>query len=322
MKQFSTNSKLIKKILASNILILAIAFLLVISIFSVLSDRFLTLTNIQNVLRQVPAVAILSLGMTLVILTGNIDLSAGAGIALSGVLIASLMQHHGFSIITSSILIMLFLGSLYGVSSFLISFLQIPAFIVTLGLTTIFRGYAFIYSNRPIYVENPSLRNLGRGTSIGIPNAAILMIISFILFYFILEHTQFGRHIYAVGDNKEVARRFNINVKKVIFLVYFIHGITVVLSSLIIAGRLSSGSPNAGEMMELDAIAAVVIGGTSFFGGEGNIIGTLIGAFLMAFINNGLNLAKVTSYNQMVVRGLVILAAVVINSLQRKLIAK
>jgi ribose transport system permease protein len=320
LKKNSEKSKIMRKILSSNILILTIGFLIIITIFGFLSDRFLTLTNIKNVLRQVPAVAILSFGMTLVILTGNIDLSAGSGIAFSGVLIASLMQFHNFSILTSTIIIAVFLGTIYGFSSFLISTLQIPAFIVTLALTTILRGFSFIYSNRPIYVENPSLRNLGRNSTLGIPNATILMIIIFILLYIILEYTQFGRHIYAVGDNQEVARRFNINVKKVIFLVYFIHGITVVISSLIIAGRLSSGSPNAGEMMELDAIAAVVIGGTSFFGGEGSLFGTLIGAFLMAFINNGLNLSGVSSYNQMVVRGLVILSAVIINSLQRKLI--
>jgi len=143
------------------------------------------------------------------------------------------------------------------------------------------------------------------------------MLIVYALFYFILSKTQFGKHVYAVGDNPEAARRFGVNVPKVTILVFMLHGITVALSSTIIAGRLSSGSPNAGSLMELDAIAAVVFGGTRFSGGKGSLIGTLLGVILLGMLNNGLNIMGVSSYHQMVVRGMIIILAVWLNYLRR-----
>jgi len=294
-----------------------IGFITVFLIFSLGTDRFLTPSNLINIARQIPALGILSIGMTYVILTGNIDLSAGSAIALSGVFLASFMEYANMGLTTSVIITCTIMAGIYGAIGVLIAYQNLPSFIVTVATLTAFRGLAFLYSNKPIYVRDPSLRELGRGSTAGIPNAFILMLIVYALFYFILSKTQFGKHVYAVGDNPEAARRFGVNVPKVTILVFMLHGITVALSSTIIAGRLSSGSPNAGSLMELDAIAAVVFGGTRFSGGKGSLIGTLLGVILLGMLNNGLNIMGVSSYHQMVVRGMIIILAVWLNYLRR-----
>ena len=293
-----------------------VGFILLVIYLSFATDTFLTTDNLLNVGRQVAAIGILSFGMTFVIITRNIDLSAGSSIALLGVLLASLIEDYGLNVWLAVVAVMLLGGLLYAAMGAIIAYQRIPAFIVTAAMLTAFRGLAFLYSNRPIFVSDPALRELGRGFIGPLPIALVIMAVTYVLAHVLLHHTRFGSHVFAVGDNPEAARLLSIKNERVVVLAFVLMGICAALSATIITGRLSSGSPNAGSLMELDAIAAVVLGGTSLFGGVGTMSGTLIGVLVMGILSNGMNLLGVSSYNQMVVRGLIILLAVWLNQIR------
>lgn len=293
-------------------------FLAIFIFFSITTDTFFSISNFLNIGRQVAYIGVLSVGMTFVIVTGNIDLAAGSGVALFGVLGAGFMQNMGMPLWLAMIVVFVIAALVYMVLGFFVAFQKIPSFIVTLAMFTAFRGFAFIYSNKPIYVTNPSLRTMGRDSLLGIPIALIIMIGYFLLGWIILNKSQFGKHVYAVGDNPEAARRFNIKVNRVLLLSFAIQGVSVALCAMLIAGRLSSGSPNAGMFLEMDAIASVVLGGASLSGGRGFIWGTLVGVLILGSLNNGLNLLGVSSYNQMVVKGVIILLAVWLNYIRER----
>lgn len=288
-------------------------FIAVFVFFAITTDTFFSISNFLNIGRQVAYIGVLSVGMTFIIITGNIDLAAGSGVALFGVILAGFMQNNGLPLYVALPLVCLIAAGIYLALGFFVTFQKIPAFIVTLAMFTAFRGFAFIYSNKPIYVSDQSLRIMGRNSVFGIPIALIIMIGYFLLAYVILHKSQYGVHVFAVGNNAEAARRFDIKVNRVVLGAFAIQGVSVALCSALIAGRLSSGSPNAGMNLEMDAIASVVLGGASLFGGEGTIWGTLIGVLLLGSLNNGLNLLGVSSYNQMVVKGFIILFAVWLN---------
>ena len=293
-----------------------VGFILLVVYLSVSTDTFFTADNLLNVGRQVAAIGVLSIGMTFVIVTRNIDLSAGSSIALLGVLLASLVEDYGLSVWIAIPLIMVAGGILYAAMGAIVAYQRIPSFIVTAAMLTALRGLAFLYSNRPIFVSDPALRNLGRGFIGPLPIALVIMAVAYVLGHVLLHHTRFGNHVFAVGDNPEAARLLSIKNERVVVLAFVLMGLCAALSATIITGRLSSGSPNAGSLMELDAIAAVVLGGTSLFGGVGSMSGTLIGVLVMGILSNGMNLLGVSSYNQMVVRGFVILVAVWLNHLK------
>ena len=293
---------------------------LIITIITILNPDFLSVSNLLNVLRQVSINAIIAFGMTFVILTGGIDLSVGSILALTGAVTAGMMAGGTDPIL--AVLLGLILGALLGaVNGVLIAKGNVAPFIATLATMTIYRGLTLVYTEgRPISGLGDSLtfQMLGKGYFLGIPVPVVTMLISFGILYFILKKTTFGRRVYAVGGNEEASKLSGIKTGRIKIYVYSLTGFLSALAALILTSRLNSAQPTAGQMFELDAIAAVVLGGTSLTGGRGWIVGTLIGALIIGVLNNGLNLIGVSSFFQQVVKGLVILFAVLID--RKKLI--
>jgi len=277
---------------------------------TILSDRFFTLDNLLNVARQISINAIISVGMTLVILTGGIDLSVGSIVALTGSITAGLLV--GGQGIVPAMLLGMVVGALLGLfNGVLITRAEIPPFIATLGTMTAARGFTLVYTDgRPITGMEDAFRYLGGGYIAGIPVPVIIMLVIFAAAYIMLKKTRLGRYIYAIGGNEEAARLSGINTKKILLSVYVLGGLLAGISGIIMASRLNSAQPTAGVSFELDAIAAVVLGGTSLSGGVGTIGGTLIGALIIGVLDNGLNLLNVSSFYQQIAKGLVILLAV------------
>lgn len=283
------------------------------------SSVFLQTKNILNVLRQISTNALLACGMTMVIILGGIDLSVGAIIALSGCVSAGCVLFYNLPVVVSmviGILIGVAFGALNGI---LICKTTIPPFIVTLATMNIARGLSKVYTGgNPLGVSNDEWKFIGAGYTAGIPNPVWIMLVVLVISSIILNKTKFGRHLYAVGGNIRAARFSGINVEKTQFIVYVLSGLLAGLAGIITASRMYTGSPNAGDSAEMDAIAAVIVGGTSMSGGIGNIGGTFIGCLIIGFINNGLNLMNVDSFWQYVIKGVVILSAVLIDFLRSK----
>lgn len=288
-------------------------------IISILTPRFLNVSNIMNVFTQVSVNAILAIGMSFVILTGGIDLSVGSTLAIAGAVSASIIKVTNN--IFLSLVIALIIGAIIGLmNGAIVAKGKIQAFIVTLATMTIFRGVTMVYTNGiPISGLSEKFMLIGNKKILGyIPVPAIMTIIILIIAWYILSQTRYGRYVYALGGNEDSARLSGINTDKVKSLVYVISGVTAALSGVITTSRVGSASPNAGLGFELDAIAAVVLGGTSLAGGEGTVVGTIIGAMIIGVLNNGLNLAGVSAYYQSIVKGLVILLAVLIDKKSKK----
>jgi ribose transport system permease protein len=312
------SSKGIKQIVGEFGILIALA--LEVILFSSLSPYFFTADNILNVTLQTSITAIIAAGMTFVILTAGIDLSVGAMVAFSGVIATSLLKID--LPFTISFPLALVVGLAIGAGSGLIAGLfvtrfNITPFIVTLALMTIWRGSSYMYTDgRPVWGLPDEFSYLGGGRLLAVPIPTIIMIVVFVIAYLMLKHTRFGRYVYAVGGNKEAARLAGISTTSVLMRVYVISGVLSALSGILLASRMNSGQPNAGLMYEMDVIAAVVVGGTSLFGGRGGIVGTFIGAMLIGVLRNGLNLLNVNSYVQMVVLGVVILIAVLLDQMR------
>lgn len=292
-----------------------LGLLLIIIIISFMSPSFLTATNIFNVLRQVSISALIAFGMTFVILTGGIDLSVGSTLALTGAISAGLLASGMDPFL--AMLIGLLLGAVLGaVNGVIIAKGKVAPFIATLATMTIYRGLTLVYTDgKPVSGLGDSVlfQMFGKGYFLGIPVPVITMLIAFLVLYFILRKTTFGRRVYAIGGNEEASRLSGINVDRITIAVYSLTGMLAALSALILTSRLNSAQPTAGQSYELDAIAAVVLGGTSLTGGRGWIFGTLVGALIIGVLNNGLNLIGVSSFFQQVVKGVVILIAVLID---------
>jgi ribose/xylose/arabinose/galactoside ABC-type transport system permease subunit len=299
-----------------------VAFIVEIVIFSLFSQHFLSSTNLINVTLQTSIIAIIAVGMTFVILTAGIDLSVGSLVALSGIVCALVLKVASpvWVGLLFGIAAALLLGMISGVlSGIFITRFNITPFITTLAMMTIWRGLAYmIVGGRPIWGLPKAYDFLGSGRVGGIPFPTILMVLIYLSAWFVLAHTPFGRSVYAVGGNPEAARLAGIKTHTVLIRVYLICGGLAALSGVLLSSRMSSGQPNAGLMYELEVIAAVVVGGTSLFGGRGTIIGTFFGAMLIGVLRNGLNLVGVGSYFQQVVLGLVILLAVMLDQFQKK----
>ena len=268
------------------------------------TDSFLTANNLSNVLRQNAFPAIIAAGMTFVILTGGIDLSVGSVVALSGVLCADAIV-HGWGI-PAGILLGIAVGVLIGlVNGTVVTRIGVPPFIVTLATMRVVRGAAFKYTDaRTISGLPPEFGSISQGLVM-----TAVMAVVFGAAWLLLMRTPFGRHVYATGGNREAAWLSGVRVLRVLTSVYVISGFAAGVAGVLVASRLSSGYPRAGELYELDAIAAVVVGGTSLYGGRGSIWGTLAGTFFIGILNNGLNLYNVSAYDQMIVKGAVFLAA-------------
>ncbi|ENM8062129.1 ribose ABC transporter permease [Vibrio vulnificus] len=295
-----------------------IALLFLIVVVSFLNPNFFTVDNILNILRQTSVNAIIAVGMTLVILTAGIDLSVGSVLALCGAFAASLvaMEVPVFIAVPIALLAGAALGAISGV---IIAKGKVQAFIATLVTMTLLRGVTMVYTDgRPISTGFTDTADafawFGTGYALGIPVPVWLMVIVFAAAWYLLNHTRFGRYVYALGGNESATRLSGINVDKVKIGVYAICGLLAALAGIIVTSRLSSAQPTAGMGYELDAIAAVVLGGTSLMGGKGRIMGTLIGALIIGFLNNALNLLDVSSYYQMIAKAAVILLAVMVDN--------
>ena len=293
-----------------------IALIILMAVITIINSNFLTANNLLNLLLQVTSNALIAFGMTFVILTGGIDLSVGSILALSSALTAGLLG-SGMPV-TLAILISLILGCILGMmNGLLISYGKLAPFIVTLATMTIFRGATLVYTNGNPITKGLSdtflFQFLGQGYIVGIPFPVIIMFIVFIVLYVLLHKTAFGKSVYAIGGNEKAAYISGVKLNKVKIIIYSISGIMASISGLIITSRLSSAQPTAGASYEMDAIAAVVLGETSLSGGKGRILGTLIGALIIGVLNNGLNIIGVSAFWQQVVKGVVILIAVLID---------
>lgn len=295
-----------------------LGLIVLVIILWILTPYFLTISNLLNIAQQTAINAIIAVGMTFVIITAGIDLSVGSILAFSGVVLASVL--HTDLPAPIAIIIGLAVGLCCGlVNGLLITFGRLPPFISTLGMMSVARGAALLYSNgRPISGFSPSFRFLATGELLHIPMPVIIMIFVYFIAHFVLTKTKLGRYTYAIGGNEEAALLSGVSVKFNKAAVYGICGMLSGLAAVILTARLNSAQPIAGIMYELDAIAATVIGGTSLMGGEGTIVGTLIGAFIMGVLRNGLNLLGVSSFIQQIVIGSVIIIAVLVDMALKK----
>lgn len=282
-------------------------------VMSVMTPRFLTVTNLRNVLTQVSVNAVIAAGMTFVILTGGIDLSVGSTLAISGAIAAVITKSTGS--VFMAVVAALIVGTLIGLANgFIISKGKIQPFIATLATMTVFRGVTYVYTNgTPVSGLSQSFMVLGNDKILGIPIPVLVMVLIFAASYYILSQLRYGTYVYALGGNEDSSRLSGINTSNIKTIVYVISGIMSAISGIIVTSRIGSASPNAGSGFELDAIAAVVLGGTSLSGGEGSILGTIIGAVIIGVLNNGLNLMNVSPFYQLIVKGLVILLAVLVD---------
>ncbi|HEV8606813.1 MAG TPA: ABC transporter permease [Tepidisphaeraceae bacterium] len=286
---------------------------------SYLWPTFLQKDNLLNVANQIVVIAVIAVGMTMVIITGGIDLSVGSLVALSAVVTGLLIRDHAggaaagtMALLVCSIAGILAAGLVGAFSGAMITFFRVPPFIATLGMMQVASGLAYIFSaGQSIYDIPQSFTALSR-------NGILILVIAYLVVHVIMSRTKLGRYIYAVGGNSEAARLSGVRVGAILMTVYIVSGMVAGLGGVILASQLKSSSPTYGQAYELYVIAAVVVGGASLSGGQGRILGTLIGALIMAVIQNGMNLTGVESYRQKVVLGLVILGAVLLDTLKKR----
>ncbi|HVI41635.1 MAG TPA: ribose ABC transporter permease [Anaerovoracaceae bacterium] len=319
MTKLSFNAKSLKEIAQKNKPLIVLLILCV--VMSILNDRFWTWGNIITVLRQTSINAVIAAGMTFAILIGGIDLSVGSVLAICGAIAATLISSGMDAALV--VLITLLLGLGIGlVNGILISKGRLQPFIATLGTMTLFRGLTLVYTQgKPISsngaADSAVFSKIGTGYFLHIPIPIFIMIIVFIIAYYILRHLRMGRYIYALGSNEEATLYSAIKTDNIKLFVYSAAGLLAALAGIIVTARLGSAQPTAGSGYELDAIAAVVLGGTSMSGGVGTIFGTVIGALIIGLLNNALNLLQVPSYYQDVAKGIVILIAVLLDRKQK-----
>lgn len=304
--------KTFEKLAALSSLIIMIIF------FSIFSEYFLTTTNLLTIALQTAVIGIIAIGQTIVIITSGIDLSVGSIVAFSGVT-AGLLVERGVPLVIALVLGVL-IGAVVGIiNGSLISKANLPPFIATLGMMMLLRGLTLALTNgMPISSFDDSFVYLAGGSILGIPNPVIYFLALGLIFHFILKRTVLGKDIYAIGSNEEAARLSGVNIIKTKLIVYGFCGFLSGISGIILASRLISAQPTEGAGYELDAVAAVVIGGASLSGGKGNIIGTIIGAFIMSTLRNGLNMMNVSGFWQQFVVGVVLLLAVYIDQKRKK----
>ena len=287
-----------------------IILVVLVAILAFINPVFLTPNNLMNIARQVSIVAIVGIGMSYVLISAEIDLSVGSLVGLTGV-VAAMAMKDGMPIMVAclfAILISVFCGFLNGVIH---TYIKIPSFIVTMGMMNIARGAVLVLTNSyPVTGLPEGFKMVGRGYILGIPIPVVVMLVCYIVGFFVLKYTKFGRSIYAIGGNLEAARLSGISVSKNKVIIHTICGLTAGIAGVVLAARLFSGQPSAGYGMELDAIAAAVIGGTSTSGGKGRLWGTLLGALIMGIITNGMNLMNISTNWQYIMQGTIIIVAV------------
>lgn len=288
--------------------------------------NFLKLSNLLGVANQTAIYALIAIGMTLVIVTGGIDLSVGSLVALSSVTVARLLRDSGGGVEAGPVWVGLAAACGVGLcalagafNGLLITRFRLPPFIVTLGMMMMASGLAFrLAGGRSIPELPPAFSQLGQGRTLGVPNPVWLMLGGYLVAHLVMSRTVLGRYVYAIGGNREAARLSGVHVQRVLWVVYLLSGALAGLGGLVLTSQLSAGDPKFGQMYELEVIAAVVVGGTSLQGGAGKVFGTLIGAFVIAVIKNGMNLLNVDPYNQKIVLGGVLMLAVLFDTAKRR----
>lgn len=297
---------------------MVLILVLMVIVMTVVEPVFIKSANIINIFKQVAVIGTLAYGVTLIIITGGIDLSSGSVVALVGVVTASLAGPTGNIFIAMAIGLLVG-AACGGVNGFILAKTGIPPFIVTLGMMTVARGLALTYSGgRPISDIAESFLYVGTGKIGFLPVPVLIFLLMGLITHIILRKTPFGKKIYAIGGNEQAAKVCGINVKKSIIIIYTYAGIMSAVGGIILTARVSSGNPTAGLSYELDAIASAVIGGTSLTGGVGFISGTIIGALIIGVLNNGLTLIGVSPYLQQIVKGVIIVGAVVLDAYRNK----
>jgi inositol transport system permease protein len=303
---------------------IVLIFLVMFVLMSILSPSFLAPRNLLNVVRQISVIGLLGIGVTMAIIATGIDLSSGSVLALAAVVAASLAQAPDWAAakfpgLNVPLLVPLLAGLAIGaacgwVNGSLIAKFKIPPFIATLGMMTAARGLALLYSDgRPISGTSPAYNFIGQGEVLGIPFPIIILAVVGLGTHVVLNNTRFGRYIYAIGGNEQAARVSGLNISRVKIGIYTFAGLLSGLAGIVLSARISSGQPGLGMGYELDAIASAVIGGTSFSGGVGTVWGTMIGALIIGVLNNGLDLLNVSAYWQQIVKGAIIVVAIIID---------
>lgn len=288
-----------------------LALLVILVIVALTTPNFLAFENFQNIALQAAVLSIVAIGSTVVIITGGIDLSPGSMIALLTMLLASFIKLDGLNLVLSIVMV-LGAGALLGaINGFFVAYLKIPAFIVTLAALSGFKGLALtIGGGTPIFSLSPALETVFYGQILGIPLPFIYVVVLYAIAILVLNHTKFGREIYAIGGNENAARLSGVRINRVRMMAFVIAGACAAIGAVLLAARLNSGSPNYGTLIELQAIAAAVVGGASLAGGRGHIFNTLIGVLIIIVVQNSLNLNAVSPAIQSIAIGLIILLAV------------
>lgn len=294
------------------------AFILLCVVVSIITPKFLQLRNIMNILRQYSVIGILSVGMTLVIISGNFDISVGYTCGFCGALLIKLNGEYGVPLLPAVLIVLLvgaIIGSLNGV---FVAHVGIPSMIATLGMGEAINGvFLLITGGYSLSIANETLRAVGKGSVIGVPTITVIFLLTVLLFQFILKRTRYGRSTYAVGGNIDAARISGIKTKQITVSAFAICGLLAALSGIVLTARVMNIGPASGSGYELDAIAAVVIGGTRVSGGEGNVFRTVMGVLFVGVMSNALNLLGVNDYYQYIVKGAIILFAVGVDCYNR-----
>lgn len=317
------NRELKKKLTVQVNVFRSVLIMLIICIFAaILSPEFLSASNLFNVFKQIAVAGIVACGMTFVILTGGIDLSVGSIVGLAGVMSAGVLSTTGDPIL--AVLTAIGIGIGCGIiNGFFIAGCGIPPFIATLGMMTLLRGCVLVYTKgSPISVKVDAYKFIGKGNLLGIPVPIIILILLFVFAHYILTQTAFGRSVYAFGGNREAARLSGISIKKTEWMVYIINGLLCGIAAIVLTARLGSAQSTSGSGIEMDAIAAVILGGTSLSGGTGYVLPTVVGAMIMGIIDNILTLMNVNPHATNIVKGAVILIAVLVDKKVKDLSAK
>lgn len=304
---------------ASRYAVVLVLLVVLFVVFSIALDRFATWPNIENLLTSVSILWVVSMGMTFVVLTGGIDLSVGSLLALSGLVLSDLFNDAGLPAWLAVIVTLLIVSVIGGaVNGVFIGKVGLSFFVVTLGTLSLYRGIVNIWSDtKTTYITDPFLDGIGFGKGLGIATPIWIMLATFLIAFVVLRWTYFGRDVYAVGGNIDAARLSGINVARTLIMVYAIAGLCAGIGGMIQAGRLGAASPLVGEDIPLNAAAAVLLGGTSFLGGVGSVVGTAVGVLFIGTLQNGLSIWGVSSFWQQVVTGAILIVAVAIDRLQQ-----
>jgi ribose/xylose/arabinose/galactoside ABC-type transport system permease subunit len=296
---------------------LLLGFVALCAVLSILSPVFFTSSNLFNVALQASVIAVLAFGQTFVILSRGIDLSVGSVLALSGAVMATFTGRFGVAI---GLIVGLLLGGILGTTNgVFVTRAKVAPFVATLAMLAVARGLTYIYTGgQPITVHSVGFNSFGQGTFGPVPVPVVIMFVVFFISLLVLTQTRFGRYVYAIGSNPEVTRLAGVPIDRYVVAVYAISGMLAGLGALILTARLGTADPNIAVGYELDVIAAVVVGGTSLFGGRGGVFGTLIGALIIAVVGNGMVLLNINPFWTQAVKGAIILLAVLPDSLRRK----